>query len=111
MLVLGLAVGVATAAAGLGLRASVLHALPIGLAPLSLVLAMAVGGIGGVIPALAAARGSAVSALRGRGRVRRSRGPRSAAGLGLRELLGVRRLEALLGVGAVAIGAGMLGGV
>jgi putative ABC transport system permease protein len=111
MLMLGLAVGVATVAAGLALRATVLHGLPIGLAALSLLLAVVVAGVGGVIPALSAARGSAVSALRGRGLIRRSRAPRSAAGLGIRDLRGARRLESLLGIGAVALGTGLLGGV
>jgi putative ABC transport system permease protein len=111
MVLLGCAVGLASLVAGLGLRLLVLHTLPIGLAPLSLALAVAVAGLAGVIPALAAARGSAMSVLRGRARIRRSRPPWSAAVLGLRELAGIRRAESLLGIGAVALGAGLFGGV
>src|SRR6266511_463315 len=47
----------------------------------------------------------------GRARVRRSRPPRFALTLGLRDLVGLWRTEALLGVIAIALGAAMLGGV
>lgn len=111
MMLLGCAVGLVSLVAGLCLRLLVLHTLPIGLAPLSLGLAVMVAGVAGVLPALAAARGSAVSVIRGRARIRRSRPPGSAAVLGLRDLAGIRRVESLLGVGSVALGAGLFGGV
>jgi putative ABC transport system permease protein len=111
MVLLGCAVGLISLLVGVGLRLLVLHTLPIGLAPLSLALAIVVAGAAGVIPAFAAGRGSAVSVIRGRARIRRSRPPGSAAMLGLRDLAGIRRVESLVGVGAVALGAGLFGGV
>jgi putative ABC transport system permease protein len=111
MVLLGCAVGMVALLGGIGLRLFLLHSLPIGLAPVSLVLAVTVAGVAGVIPALSAARGSAVTVIRGRARVRRSRPPGSAALLGLRDLAGIRRVESLLGIGAVALGAALFGGV
>jgi len=74
-------------------------------------LAMTVAALAAFVPALAAARGTTARALAGRGRVRRSRPPRSLASLALRELAGPWRTEALLGAAAVALGTAMLGGV
>ncbi len=110
-IVLGLAAGTASAGLGLVLRATVLHALPPRLAILSIPLGVAVAAVAGMFPALSAARGSTVSVIRGKSPVRRSRPPRFSAGLGLRDLRRERRLESLLGVGAVAMGAGLFGAV
>jgi len=74
-------------------------------------LAMAVAGLAALVPALAAARGTTARAIAGPARIRRSRPPRSAVTLGLRDLAGLWRVEALLGVVAIALGAAMLGGV
>jgi hypothetical protein len=111
MVLLGLMVGLITATVGLALRATVLPSLPVDLVLLSVGLAVVVAGAAGVVPAAAAARGTAMSVIRGRGRVHPSRPPLSAATFGLREIGRTRRLEALLGIGAVTLGAGLLGGV
>jgi ABC-type lipoprotein release transport system permease subunit len=76
-------------------------------------LAMAVAALAAVLPALAAARGTAMRVLTvgGHGRVRRSRPPRFTFTLGLRDLVGLWRTEALLGVIAITLGAAMLGTV
>jgi putative ABC transport system permease protein len=111
MMLLGCAVGTVAVVAGVMLRSLLLHSFPIGLAPLSLGLAVVVASVAGVIPALLAARGTAVSVIGGRARIRRSRPPGSAAVLGLRDLAGIRRVESMLGIGAVALGAGLFGGV
>jgi putative ABC transport system permease protein len=77
MLLLGVAAGAAAVASGLVLRATVLHSLPVALGPVALGLSVAVAAAGGVIPALSAARGSVISVIRGRMRMRRSRPPAS----------------------------------
>jgi ABC-type antimicrobial peptide transport system permease subunit len=74
-------------------------------------LTIAVAACAAILPALGASRGTTASVLKGGGRIRSSRIPRSAIALGLRELGGTRRVETALGVGAVALGAAMLGGV
>jgi len=108
---LGLGVGLVAVAVGvplttwLGVRA--IAWVAVATAP----LAMTVAALAALVPALAAARGTTARVLAGRGRVRRSRPPRSSATLGLRELAGPWRTEALLGATAVALGAAMLGGV
>lgn len=111
MLLLGLGVGLVASAVGLafivvsGLGRA---ALPLLAAiPLAIVLAL----LAGVVPALAAARGSTVRAIHGAGRIRPSRVPRSTATLALRDLFRTRRIEAALGVGATGLGAALLGGV
>jgi putative ABC transport system permease protein len=78
---------------------------------LGLATGLVAAGLAALIPALSAARGTTVRAVAGRARVRRSRPPRSAVTLGLRDLAGLWRVEALLGVVAIALGAAMLGGV
>jgi ABC-type antimicrobial peptide transport system permease subunit len=111
MILLGLGAGVIGAVSALLLRMTVLAALPVGLVLLSVVLATVIGGVAGLVPAVSAARGSAISVISGSGPIRRSRAPFSAATLGLRQMRRERRLEALLGIGAVALGAALLGGV
>jgi hypothetical protein len=74
-------------------------------------LALAVAGLAALLPALSAARRTTLTVLTSRSRVRRSRPPRSAVTLGLRDLTGLWRVEAMLGAGAIALGATMLGGV
>src|SRR5205823_646632 len=93
-IVLGLAVGLVAAAVGLLLRATVLHSMSMGFALLSAGLSVMVAAFAGAFPALSAARGSTAVVIRGRSKVRRSRPPRFAAGLGLRDLVRERRLEA-----------------
>jgi putative ABC transport system permease protein len=110
-LLAGLAAGVAALAAGLPLAALAgVRALPWTVAA-AVPLALAVAGLAALLPALAAARGTTLTVLTSRGRVRRSRPPRSAVTLGLRDLAGLWRVEALLGAGAIGLGAAMLGGV
>jgi hypothetical protein len=79
----------------------------VGVVPLSVLVAT----LAAVLPALATSQGTTVSVLRGRGRIRRSRPPRSELTLGIRDLLGTWRMEALLGTGAIALGAALVGGI
>jgi FtsX-like permease family protein len=113
MLLLGLAVGVVALAVGLPLTAIA------GIRPLSwtmlaaVPLAAAIAALAALLPALAAARGTTMRglALGGRGRIRRSHPPRFAFTLGLRDLVGLWRTEAMLGTIAITLGAAMLGTV
>lgn len=111
MLLLGLSVGLVAVAAGLllswgfRLQASVwpfIAAVP---------LALLVAGLGAILPAAAAGRGTTLRVMVRSGRVRRSRPPGSALMLGLRELIGPWKAEAILGILAIALGAALLGGV
>ncbi len=113
MLLLGLAVGVVALALGLPLAAMAGVRLLVWTMAAAVPLAVAVAALAALLPALAAARGTTMGVLTrgGRGRVRRSRPPRFALTLGLRDLVGLWRTEALLGVIAIALGAAMLGGV
>src|SRR6266487_2190880 len=113
MLLLGLAVGVVAVALGLPLAAIAGVRLLVWTMATAVPLAVAVAALAALLPALAAARGTTMDVLTrgGRGRVRRSRPPRFALTLGLRDLVGLWRTEALLGVIAIALGAAMLGGV
>jgi putative ABC transport system permease protein len=110
-LALGVVVGLLSVAVAfplrmlLGVRAwdgSVLTAIPI---------AVGLCLIAGLIPALHAARGTTTGVMRGLPRVYRSRPPRSAISLSFRDVARTWRLEAIVGVLAVAIGASMVGGV
>lgn len=111
MLLLGLMVGLIALGCGFGMS----QALHLGTQTwqwlLAVPLAVAVAGLAAVAPAIAASRGSTVAVMAGGGRVRRSRVPRSALALGLRELFGAWRGEAVLGLVAVGIGSGLLGAV
>ena len=110
-LLVGLAVGVFALVVGLPLAALAgVHALPWIMAA-TVPLALAVAGLAALVPALSAGRGTTLAVLTPHSRVRRSRPPRSAITLGLRDLAGLWRVEALLGVSAIALGAAMLGGV
>src|SRR6266571_2888807 len=113
MLLLGLAVGVISLALGLPLAALAGVRILVWTMVAAVPLAMAVAALAAVLPALAAARGTTMRVLTvgGRGRVRRSRPPRFAFTLGLRDLVGLWRTEALLGVIAITLGAAMLGTV
>ncbi len=113
MLLLGLAVGVVSLALGLPLAALAGVRILVWTMVAAVPLAMAVAALAAVLPALAAARGTTMRVLTvgGRGRVRRSRPPRFAFTLGLRDLVGLWRTEALLGVIAITLGAAMLGTV
>jgi putative ABC transport system permease protein len=111
MLLLGLATGLVAVAVGLPLTAWLGLGALAWTAAAAIPLAIAVAGLAALIPALAAGRGTTARAITGRARVRRSRPPRSAVTLGLRDLAGLWRVEALLGVVAIALGAAMLGGV
>jgi len=78
---------------------------------IALPLAVVVAGVAAIIPAISAARGSTVAVLRGRGRARPSHVPPSVTILALRELMSTWGPEALLGAGAVALGAALMGAV
>ena len=71
--------------------------------------ALVVSAIAALPPAIAAGRGSTADMMVRRGRVRRSRLPYGPATVGLRDIVGLWRREALLGAVAVALGAGMFG--
>jgi hypothetical protein len=74
-------------------------------------LAVTIAAVASLLPALAAARGTTVTVMQGGGKVQMSRPPRSMLALALRELAGPWRGEAALGIGSVALGCAMLGGV
>jgi putative ABC transport system permease protein len=104
MLLLGLVVGALTLAGGVALRSTLLPGMSVSLLPWALGLPLVVAVMAGVVPALSAARQTTILVIRGAGRIRRrSRPPLSPATLGLRDLTGVRRLEALLGIGAITL--------
>jgi putative ABC transport system permease protein len=111
MLLLGLAVGVVALALGVPLAALAGVRILVWTMVAAVPLAVAVAALAALPPALAAARGTTVRVLTvgGRGRVRRSRAPRFVFTLGLRDLVGLWRTEALLGVIAITLGAAMLG--
>jgi ABC-type antimicrobial peptide transport system permease subunit len=71
--------------------------------------ALVVSAVAALPPAIAAGRGSTADAMVRRGRVRRSRPPYGPATVGLRDIVGLWRREAILGAVAVALGAGMFG--
>jgi ABC-type lipoprotein release transport system permease subunit len=114
MLLLGLAVGVLTVLACGALIA--MGTLRLSYEPLLLAILVAVSSaaVATIVPALSAARGttqSIMSGVRTQRRIHRSRPPRSALTLGLRELIGPWRLEACLGIGAIALGSALLGSI
>jgi hypothetical protein len=113
MLLLGLAAGMISLALGLPLAALAGVRILVWTMVAAVPLAMAVAALAAVLPALAAARGTTMRVLTvgGHGRVRRSRPPRFAFTLGLRDLVGLWRTEAVLGVIAITLGAAMLGTV
>ncbi len=110
MLVLGLAVGIVSLLVTLAL-------LPLGLvlAPWQIAgavpLTFIVAGIAGLVPALLVLRGPPVGQLVSLEPAHRSRPIRWLTWLAVRDLLGPRRVEALLGVLAVALGAVLVGSV
>ncbi len=113
MLLLGLAVGVAALVLGLPLAAVAGVRLLVWTIVAAVPLSVAVAAVAALPPALAAARGTTLGVLTvgNRQRVRRSRPPRFSFTLGLRDLVGLWRTEALLGAIAITLGAGMLGAV
>ena len=110
MLVLGLAVGIVSLLVTLAL-------LPLGLvlAPWQLAgaipLSLAVAGVAGLVPALLVLRGAPIGPLAALEPAHRSRPIRTLTWLAIRDLLGPRRVEALLGAFAVALGAVLVGSV
>lgn len=111
VLLLGLAAGAAGLVLGLALL-GFLHASlagpPVWFAiPASVLVAL----LAGIIPALAASRGPTISVMRGEAAIRRGRPVGSVAGLGVRLLLREARLESVLGIGAIALGASLIGTV
>jgi hypothetical protein len=74
-------------------------------------LAVAIAGVAGVVPAVSAARRGVLPVMQGRGRVRRSHARASRSMIAVRELLTTWRMESCLGALAIALGAGLLGGV
>jgi predicted lysophospholipase L1 biosynthesis ABC-type transport system permease subunit len=111
LLLLGSLAGVVTLGVALIMRATLLPAIPRWLLPTALLLPALVAAVAGVIPALTAARGSAIQVVRGRGQIRRSRPPHSPVTMALRDLVGIRRLETSLGVFSVVLAAAMVGGI
>lgn len=78
---------------------------------LILPLAVVVAALAGLLPAFFAARRGVVHVIQGRGRVRRSHPRAWPSMIAIRELLTTWRMEAFLGALAIALGAGLLGGV
>jgi putative ABC transport system permease protein len=114
MLLLGLAVGALTVLVGGALVTAGTLRLSYQSLLLAMLVAVASAALAAIAPALSAARGTTRSIMSGVGArrtIRHSRAPRSALTLGVRELFGPWRLEACLGVGAVALGSALLGGV
>ncbi len=110
MLVLGLAVGLLATLVTAAL-------LPFGLvlAPWQLAgaipLALVVAGIAGLLPALLVLRGRPIGQLAGLEPAHRSRPIRWLTWVAIRDLLQARRVEAVLGALAVALGAVLVGSV
>jgi putative ABC transport system permease protein len=71
--------------------------------------ALVVSAVAALPPAISASRGSTAEVMVRRGRVRRSRLPYGPATVGLRDIVGLWRREAILGAVAVALGAAMFG--
>lgn len=109
MLLLGVVVGVVALLLGLLLVRALGGGVVLPVVALAVPAAALVAALATLPPALAAGRGSTAAALRRTGRVRRSRLPSGPAGVGLRDVTGVWRREALLGAAAIALGSGMLG--
>lgn len=108
MLVLGIAVGVTAL-----LVVAALLPLGLVLAPWQLFgaipLSIAVACAAGLLPALLVFRGTAVGQMLAIERARPSRPISSLAWLAIRDLMGPRRVESLIGVVAVALGAVLVG--
>jgi putative ABC transport system permease protein len=109
VLLLGLVVGTVGLFLGLALLGwfhASLSGPPVWFAiPASVLVAL----MAGIVPAIAASRGTTVKVMRGEGTIRRRRPAGSVMGLALRQLFSEWRLESLLGVGAVALGASVIG--
>jgi putative ABC transport system permease protein len=111
MLMLGLVVGLLALVIGVPL---VFH-LGLGTTAWQLAavvpLAIGVAALAGIIPAFAAARGSAVAMIQSiaRATITNRRPPAGVIGVALRELQGQWRIEASLGALAIALGASTLG--
>jgi putative ABC transport system permease protein len=111
MLILGLATGLVAVLAGglanwafrLGLSAWQV----IGTVPIALLIAATAA----ILPAMAARRGSAASAMQFNPQFKPGRIPSSAWSVGLRELASTWRIEASMGALAIALGATLFGGV
>lgn len=101
MVVLGVVVG--------GLAATVGAMLSLSSAVLAIPLATGVAMLAAVVPALPAARGSVVAVMERPGPIRGDRLFRTSATLALRELVGRWRVEAALGVVAIALGGALVG--
>ena len=111
MLLLALGAGLSAAVLGLALaRAVGLQVTPLQLV-LTVPLALALTAAASLPPAISAARGGVLRVMERGVRARRSRPLLGVAHLGLRDLVRHSRWEALLGVGAVALGAALVGGV
>lgn len=85
--------------------------LTTGILLLPIVLSPCLAGLASIVPALSASRTSVTRVIRGSGRIRRSRLPRTIWGLGIRELLGAWRWTAVMGASAIAFGSAILGAV
>jgi len=100
-------------AAGLLLGLAVLGWFRAQIPELAIILAIPVSvliaAIAGLIPAITASRGTTLAVMRGPGKLRRRRPAGSVIGLALRELLRTWRVETILGVIAVGLGASLLG--
>ena len=106
---LGAIMGIVGLGFGLALLTLFRASIPGSAIILALPLSMGVALLAGIIPAIAAGRGTTVAVLRGQGRIRARRPAGSLIGFALRELLRAWRIETLLGAAAVALGASMLG--
>ncbi len=111
MAVLGIAVGIIAGLVGVGVAVVTGSLALVGPLGLSIPLGLAVAALAGLVPAIAAARGSTIGVIRGGGRVRRSRPAHSISGFAVGDLLRSRHIEALLGIAAVGLGSALVGGI
>lgn len=109
LLLLGSGVGVLAflVAAGVGMVLGNPAAWAGGIAAIPMAVGLAL--VAGLLPAISASRGASIEILEPRGAVRSSRSPRSVVTLAVGDLLRNRRLEALLGSAAIALGGVILG--
>lgn len=108
MLLLAVVVGLIAVALGFAVVFA-LHLVASWQLVAALPVAVLVAGVAAVIPAISAARGTVVSHLSRNPHGKRSHFPRTLAGLGVRDLRTQWRSEAVLGVGAIALGASLFG--
>ena len=110
MLLLGLTVGLLAALTAAIAAALLRLELPLALLLAAVPVATVTAGIAGAIPAVAASRGTTLRVIRGHG-LSNLLGGSTIPCLALGDLLGYRRVEAVLGVVAAGLAAFLVGGI